>query len=611
MTAKKLLLFWILLLCQVIAAQQDSIVPLKEVVVSDAQLQRFSHSVSVQKLNDSIIEKNQASLTSLLHYNTVIYFKENGLGMVSSPSFRGTTAQQTAVIWNGININSQLTGQTDFNTISSNDFENITVRAGGGSALYGSSAIGGSVHLNNELQFKNQFQNTVLLNYGSFDTFGAHYKTSISNEKNSATISISRNSSDNDYEYLGMNGKKNENGQFYNTSMNVSFGSKINAFHFLKFYSQLFESERHFSGTLAAPSKSKYQDLNSRNLLEWAVVYHQVQSSLKVGFLSEKYTYFENFATNNYETSKAETFVAKYDLGYQINSKWEANVIIDFNQIKGIGSNIGANHRNIGSATFLMKYSFWKHLQTEWSVRKELTNAYQSPLLYALGINAPLTKHYGLKLNLSRNFRIPTFNDRYWQGLGNPDLKPESSYQAELGQVIKYRHFAFSVTGYFIDIQDLIQWIPSQMDGNFRPNNVARVKSYGLESIVNYNIKIGNHRFDFNSNYAYTVSEDAEKKEQLIYVPFHKCTAALAYSYKKWSANYQFLYNGNVTTPSRKYNTVEAYLVSNAGIDFDFGKINVFAIGFEVLNLWNEKYQSVLQRPMPGRNYRMNLTFKF
>ena len=159
MTFKKLVLFLILFVCQFALAQNDSIQYLEEVKVSDSQLKNFSNSQSVQKLSDSIINKNQASLTSLLNYNTVIYFKENGLGMVSSPSFRGTTAQQTAVIWNGININSQLLGQTDFNTLSTRDFKNITVRAGGGSSLYGSSAIGGSIHLNNELDFSNKFTN--------------------------------------------------------------------------------------------------------------------------------------------------------------------------------------------------------------------------------------------------------------------------------------------------------------------------------------------------------------------------------------------------------------------------------------------------------------------
>ena len=79
--------------------------------------------------------------------------------MVSSPSFRGTTAQQTAVVWNGININSQLLGQTDFNTVSTRGYNSIAVKAGGGSVVYGSGAIGGTIHLNNDLKFKKTFKN--------------------------------------------------------------------------------------------------------------------------------------------------------------------------------------------------------------------------------------------------------------------------------------------------------------------------------------------------------------------------------------------------------------------------------------------------------------------
>jgi iron complex outermembrane receptor protein len=73
----------------------------------------------------------------------------------------------------------------------------------------------------------------------------------------------------------------------------VDFGYKIDSKNILKFYSYLFEGERHFSGTLAAPSKSKYVDLNTRNLLEWVGSYSQFTSKLKLAFLSEKYKYFE------------------------------------------------------------------------------------------------------------------------------------------------------------------------------------------------------------------------------------------------------------------------------------------------------------------------------
>jgi iron complex outermembrane receptor protein len=280
MTAKKLFLFCVLLLCQMTFAQND-IIAIAEVNVSDVPLKNFSHTQSVTVLNDSILERNGTSLTTLLNYNSVLYFKENGLGMVASPAFRGTTAQQTAVIWNGININSQFNGQTDFNTISSQDFDNVTVRAGGGSSIYGSSAIGGSIHLNNTLHFGNEFRNEFQTSYGSFNTFGANYKLSASNEKVSLQAGISMNSSENDYEFLDKKNRYNENGQFYNTSYNADFGYKIDDTNYLKLYSQTFEGERHFSGTIASKSKSKYQDLNSRNLLEWDHLFNQWTSKLK------------------------------------------------------------------------------------------------------------------------------------------------------------------------------------------------------------------------------------------------------------------------------------------------------------------------------------------
>src|SRR5690606_13909189 len=150
MTANKLLLCFTIFLCQCVSAQSNAIL-LDEVIISDVTLREFSKSQSILTITDSTITKNNASLTDLLKFTTPIYFKENGYGMVSSPSFRGTTAQQTAVIWNGININSQFNGQTDFNTISSKSFNEIDVKSGGGSVVYGTSAIGGSIHLNNQL----------------------------------------------------------------------------------------------------------------------------------------------------------------------------------------------------------------------------------------------------------------------------------------------------------------------------------------------------------------------------------------------------------------------------------------------------------------------------
>ena len=612
MTAKKLFLFWILLMCQMVCAQKDSIVALKEVIVSDSQLKNFSNTQSVAVLNDSIIAKNGASLTSLLNYNSVIYFKENGLGMVSSPSFRGTTAQQTAVIWNGININSQLIGQTDFNTITTRDYTSITVRSGGGSSIYGSSAMGGSIHLNNELTFKNQFQNELFLSYGSFNTFLSNYKINFSNKKVANQISVSRNSSTNDYEYLDSKNKKNENGQFNNTSMNVSFGYKLNSNNILKFYSQVYDGERHFPLFSSSENKTKYNDFTSRNLLVWSSVIQSFVSTIKIGFLSEEYKYFSNIKNDFYSFGKVETALAKYDLSYQWKNKMLLNVVLDYSKNQGKGTSLPMVKREIYSSSINFKHQIGSHFKYEASIRKEETASYKSPVLFSVGTIYSPVSFYSVKFNLSRNYRIPTYNDLYWEDLGNTNLKAESSFQGEIGNVFTFKNWSFTGTFYRSEIEDMIRWIPKE-DGNFKPENTAKVSIFGFESGLIWVKTIHQHQIKWNATYGYSKSEDKASFKQLVYVPFHKMTASLAYSYKGFSANYQYLYNGKVFTRSDNDATeiIDWYAVSNMDFSYSLGKVSKYNLGFRILNLWNEKYQNVENRPLPGRNFNMYITFKF
>jgi vitamin B12 transporter len=609
MTLKKLFLPLFLLLCHTIMAQQDTIVQLKEIILSDTQLRDFSGTQSVQKLNDSVINRNAASLTSLLQYNTVIYFKENGLGMVSSPSFRGTTAQQTAVIWNGININSQLNGQTDFNTLNTRDFTEISARAGGGSVIYGSSAIGGSIHLNNELAFIDNFTNEIRTDYSSYNTLGLNYKVNASSGKFSTNVSVSRNSSDNDYKFPGYD-LRNENGQYYNTSLNAAFAYKIDTKNSVRLYSYLFDGERHFSRTIAAPSRSVYDDTNTRNLLEWTGLYNRFTSRLKVAYLQEKYKYFENFANDVFTFGQVKTFIGRYDATYDFTPKLKLNAIVDYTQNKGEGSDITNKKRNIGSGSLLLKHTVTNRFQYEIGVRQEVSDVYNSPVLFSAGASLGIAGFYTLKFNASRNFRMPTFNDLYWQGSGNPNLKPESSYQAEIGNVLAYKGVTLTITGYYIKLHDMLQWV-SGTNAIWRPQNVGKVNTYGVESVINYEKKFGDSRITIGGTYAYTVSREDGSSNQLMYVPLHKATAAVAYAYKRASVYYRHLFTGEVFYTTDHSAGIDPFNVSSAGAEYTFRLLKGCSLGAQVNNLYNTEYLNVASRPMPGRNYNVYLNLKF
>ena len=611
MTLRFYIFLFGILFCQFTLAQNNAAIHLDEVEISDKKLKDYSDSQNVRQLNDSVIRKSQPSLTNLLNFTTGIYFKENGLGMVSSPSFRGTTAQQTAVIWNGININSQLNGQTDFNTITTSDFNSISVRAGGGSSLYGTSAIGGSIHLNTDLRFRNECSNQISLNYGSFNTLGVNYHLRFSDEKLSFFGSISRNSSDNDYEYIDSK-LKNLNGNYINSSYNVGFGYKINSSNILKIYSQVYDGERHFSLINPSDSKTKYQDLNTRNVADLTTFLGDFTSNVKLGFLSEKYKYFGNLANDNFTFGKVETLLAKYNLNYRFNSKIQTDFAADFTQNKGDGSDIQNDKRTISGFALQFKHNVNSKLSYDWSLRKEITSNYKSPLLYSIGTNFKPVKFYTLKANVSQNFRIPTFNDLYWQGAGNLDLKPEKSLQGEIGNVFQFENFTFTATVFHSKIKDMIRWLP-QNGGVFKPINTDRVSIFGSEISMNYQLKVDKHQLDFDANYSYTKSENEKTGKQLTFVPFHKTTASVAYSYSRFSAFYQYLYNGEVftQTDNNPKKIIENYMVSNFGFSAELDESKKYSIGFKILNLWNENYESVENRPLPGRNYTINLTLNF
>jgi vitamin B12 transporter len=592
-------------------AQNDSINVLEEVLLSSKKLEQFSTGQSLTTFTDSTFIKNDPLLTSFLNYNTPVYFKENGLGMVSSPSFRGTTAQQTAVVWNGININSQFNGQTDFNTLSIAGYDEVSVKPGGGSVLYGTGAIGGTIHLHNSFDFDPKHQHQVHFSYGSYNTYDARYGWKLSKNNWSVAIDLSRNQSENDYEYPDDKGK-NRNGQFYQQALNTNIGYQINKKNTLKFYSQFIDGERHFSLIRKSDTKTKYQDINNRNLLEWERSFGKFLSVTRAAYLEERYKYFGNLSTQNYSFAEAKTYIGKYDLQYKPTSNSLINGIASYQNTQGKGSSLGNNKREVTSFSLLGKHQLSPKLTYDVAFRKEISHSYESPLLYSLGVIYDIASFYDLKLNFSKNFRMPTFNDLYWEGSGNTSLKAEQSHQVEVGNIFKFKNASINITGFYNDINDMIRWLPSN-NSVWVPDNVDAVKTYGGELLADYSYTWSQQKLAFASTFSYTISENTETSKFLTYVPKTKITFSAIYEWHRWFLDYKFLYTGEVftrTDNNSKYN-LDAYTVSNLGAGFQLDKNNNKVIGIRTKNIFNKAYQSVENRYMPGFNLNFYITLNF
>ena len=614
MEKKQLFLFFIgLMAFAQVFGQRDGVIVLDEVILSDAKLLHFSKGTKVRVVNDSVQEKSGSSLTDLLRYNSNIYFKENGYGMVSSASFRGTNAQQTAVVWNGININSQLTGQTDFNTLIPGNYGDVVVRSGGGSVQYGSGAVGGAILLNDSFRFNDGWKNSLQSSYGSFNTSKLAFNTSLGKEKTSLQIGINHIASDNDYKYLGTD-LRNENGAYDQLNINANVGFILSDQQILKVYHNTFNGDRDFSGTLTAPADENYRDLNHRSLIELSSFNERKIARLKVGHLYERYRYFPNNQREEFSFGQANTLLANYDYKYQLN-KITLNGIIDFSSIWAKGTSIENAQRSFVSGTFLFSHELSDKLNYGVNLRQEVVSDYQNPFLFSLNSSYKVAKNYIININGSKNHRVPTFNDLYWSGAGasgNLEVLPETSWQVEIGQTIEVKNIALSLNAYSITTDNLIQWRPNTQ-GVWMAMNVQDVSQYGMELGFDWKRKWGNQELVWESEYAYTKSIDNTTKNQLLYVPEHMLRSNLAYQYKKLVAFYQFLYTGSVYTTTDNSDSLSSYTVGNIGLDYHWPNISgiKFILGLKVNNLFNKNYQNVAYRPMPNRNFQIQLITKF
>jgi len=268
-------------------SQQASTV-LDTVFLSSEKLEDKSIGQPIISISKTELANYRPQLTEVLQFETSIYFKENGFGMVSSASFRGTTAQQTAVVWNGININSQFLGQTDFNLINTQNISEVLVRPGGGSSQFGTGAIGGVVYLNNQLAVNKKNTYQISASYGSFNTKNISTNHDISGKKTDLQIGLSYLDSDNDYKYLKSD-NYNENGQFYNINASVNGVYQPNAKNTFKLFSNWFTGQRHLSIVETTQTRNKYDDEQLRLLSEYQYKIGKSQSTVKVALINEKY----------------------------------------------------------------------------------------------------------------------------------------------------------------------------------------------------------------------------------------------------------------------------------------------------------------------------------
>src|SRR5687767_7836804 len=122
------LVIFITCLSRVVLAQEDTIrtTHLQEVSVYGMPASKYAAGTKLEP----VTKDGATLLDQALAAAPSIYFKTYGNGQLSTIAFRGTSASHTAVLWNGMNINSPTLGQTDFSLFPVYLLDDITLQYG-------------------------------------------------------------------------------------------------------------------------------------------------------------------------------------------------------------------------------------------------------------------------------------------------------------------------------------------------------------------------------------------------------------------------------------------------------------------------------------------------
>jgi iron complex outermembrane receptor protein len=603
-----------LFLVHVIYAQHTHTQELNEVLVFASFSEKTPSGYSIIVLTDSLLRRRVQKLTSLLNQHTNIYFKEQGYGMTSSISLRGSGASHTAVYWNGIPINSLLNGQTDFNTLFSSSYNRISIRKGGSSVLLGSGAIGGAINLENKLIYDNKTSGDLGLNIGSFESFSSRILAHHATVKTSIDIVFNTHLAKNNYPYYKTE-ITNDNAEIKHYNFLFNMGFVIDDKNEIYLKANYNNSDRNTSRTLYSTNNANLSYKSHLALLAWKKQDASFKSELRTAYIRENYLYVFNkdlpeIFSNNY----SEKYLSKYGINYQFSKKIQINSKIEFDYLKGNGTSIKNTNRKKIALIGGLNHQLSKIFNYNFSIRKDWSNLYKIPIVFSIDSKQQWSSKQATKFNFSTNYRIPTLNDLYWQLGGNTNLLPESNWSTELGYEWQIRNKKESKLHFGINVfnsqsKNLIQWRPvtSIM---WKPFNIQNVTSNGVEITLKAQKTYNYFKIHSQTRYSYTRSKDKINNMQLIYTPKHMGSVLLDFAYKNWSIMLNERYNGRIFTTTSNSKSIADFLLTNLSINTELLDKRI-TVGLQINNLLNKEYQVVISRPMPKRNYGINLNYKF
>lgn len=580
---------------------------------------------------------NGGTIADALRSSSSIFINDYGAnGALKTVTLRGTSAQQLLVLVDGNRFNSFQNGLVDASLLPLNNIERIEIVRGGSSALYGADALGGVVNI----LTRRPTSELLIRTDAATGSFGFQ-KYSLEAQGNLGPVWLLVGYADDrgkdDYPSPVPNSNsldttvRRQNADFHRRQIYFSGTIKPDDRSLVTLLAQNILADRGVPGPLFAPgstSQARQAD-NDANFLASYLSRNPngTEFELQTGFHHSLQRYLDPDPSFPIDSYYENSFV---NLNPQVRFLLSPNerLAVGGEFAEGIlGSNDFDNRITRVQKSFYvsneLQFDFQRTMADRISLYQTIRYDNISDVGYAVvpkvGINVRVMKEgeVHLRASLGQNFRAPTFNDMYYRGFGNPNLKPERSTSFDAGVTAESDiggRQSVEFTYFHIDTENRILFDLA----SFVPVNIGRAVSRGFE--VKYDGRFLGGMITLGANYTF---DDARKKNrssatdstfdtQLLFVPRHLANLSVALHVTPATLNIIHTIVGSRYTSEDNSTLLSTYRLTHANVvlNFPFGRWKFFA-KFEVNNLFDYNYEVFLYFPMPKRNYRATFSIEY
>ena len=587
------------------------------------------------------------SIDELLRYVPGVEIQARGpMGSQSDIVLRGGTFQQVLVILDGLRLNDPNTGHfNSYIPVAASEIDRIEVLKGASSAIYGSDAVGGVIHVitkafSARLQTEDQPENLHKTTVHAAVTGGQYGLVNVNAgafvQRNKLAVSgglITNNATG--IQQRGIKGYFNNNTA--SLSLNYAISPNWEAAVRSSYDHRDFAAQNFY--TVIKSDTASEIVKTSWNQMRVAYKKNNTNVSFSGGYKSviDQYEFNPHSIANN---SKSQLWQGL--LTWQQALSRHTSFISGINyQNRKISSNDRGNHAINQLASFVsLSQNIGENFTVSPSVRLDWRENIGTELVPQVNLSYKKGS-WQLRGSAGKTIRDADFTERFNNynkaivtggNVGNPDLSAEKSFSYEAGAdwfLTKSNITQLKISGTFFQRlqNDLIDYVITpyadmprkdnlSLTGTFGlARNIAKVNTTGLELDVQLvNTFNENQKLILNSGLTWLDSNSGEETSSF-YISSHAkflTNFSAIYQHSAFSFSINGVYK---IRAAREASAIEAsisrsYFVLNARAEYAFYSRKL-AVFIQADNAFDTKYSDLLGSRMPGRWLMGGLKFSF